>query len=95
MIKEVFPSESPATYFVPYVPATDITPRISAKGKLIDRYSHFRDLLTTSGVSKKKQGSKARIIDKNCVVRFGSSDILSEGKHCLNKLFFHQLQLAK
>ncbi|KAF7990186.1 hypothetical protein HCN44_010887 [Aphidius gifuensis] len=78
MIKELFPTESEQTYYIPYTPATANSKKVGAKGKFVEIYQQYRGIAIECGVTYKKKGAKPKSVNNTGVVRLGRLDDVSE-----------------
>lgn len=71
LIVEIFPSEEVSTYYTPYSNDKVLQIKSTAKGKLQNRYNHFRGLLIESNVARSARGQKKSKKKVANVVRLG------------------------
>lgn len=50
-ISEVFVTENPNTYFIPYKPKTKTSPRLLPSGKLWSKYTNFKRTLSVNDIT--------------------------------------------
>lgn len=92
----MFPTENRETYYAPYYNDSVTGSKSLAKGKLHDRYHHFRGILLKSGAVTSARGRKKNFIVRSGTVKLGFYDnISSEGivnihiEHIISVIFVY------